>query len=181
MVKFSQIAMPSFIIFIMVFSVLGFMWGGSMDESTTITTDEYNLIEYNNKWILEKEGIPYSFDYHPSELTDIQVDSFNINNPKYYIIFNPEEKDANLDYSFEKLYYTLNQFGVQVFLACSEEENCELDIPIKDCSEHSFYFKKAEETNVYLDENCIVIEGDNQGLSKAVDKLNYLFLGVING
>ena len=180
MVKFSKIAMPSFIIAIMVFSVLGFMWGGN-EESSTITTDEYGLIEINNKWILEKDGIQYGFDYHPSELKDIQVDSFNINNQKYYFIFNQEEKDNNLDYSLGKLYYSLNQLGVQVFLACSEEESCELDIPIKDCSEPSFYFKKAEETKVYLDENCIMVEGDNQGLSMAVDKLNYLFLGVLNG
>ena len=41
--------------------------------------------------------------------------------------------------------------------------------------------KKSEETKVYLDENCIMIEGNVQGLSMAVDKLNYLFLGVING
>ena len=165
----------------MVFSVIGFMWGGSLEEDNTNQKDEYGLTKINDKWILEKEGTQYVFDYHPSELTEIPVEPFTIDSPKYYLIFDPEDKDNNMDYSLGKLYYTLNQFNLQVFLACSKEEGCELDIPIKDCSEKSFYFKKAEKINVYLGDNCIVIEGDNQGLSKTVDKLGYLFLGVING
>ena len=165
----------------MVFSVIGFMWGGNNEESTPYMGDEYGLIKTNNKWVLEKEGIQYVFDHHPNELKEIPVEYFNINNPKYYFIFDPEDKDANLDYSMGKLYYALKQLNLQIFLACSKEENCDLNIPIKNCSEPSFYFKKSEETKVYLDENCIMIEGNVQGLSMAVDKLNYLFLGVING
>ncbi|MBL7147784.1 MAG: hypothetical protein ISS82_03090 [Nanoarchaeota archaeon] len=181
MVKFSNLIIPLFIIAIMVFSVIGFMWGGNNEESTPYTGDEYGLIKTNNKWVLEKEGKQYVFDHHPNELKEILVEPFTINNPKYYLIFDPEDKDNNLDYSLGKLYFTLKQFNLQIFLACSKEENCGLDVPIKDCSEHAFYFKKSNETKAYLDKNCIVIEGDNLGLSMAVDKLNYLFLGVING
>ena len=180
MVKCSNLIIPLFIISIMVFSVIGFMWGGNSEEKSPSLLDNYGLTKINNKWILEKDGIQYVFDHHPDELKEIPLEQFNINNPKYYLIFDPEDKDNNLDYSLGKLYYTLKQFNIQIFLACSKEENCGLDIPIKDCSEHSFYFKKSEETKVYLNENCIMVEGDNQGWSMAVDKLNYLFLGVIN-
>lgn len=180
MVKFSNLIIPLFIVFIVVFSVIGFMWGRDSEETSPYVIDEYNLIKIDNKWVLEKEGIQYVFDHHPNELKEIPVESFSINNPKYYLIFDPEDKDNNLDYSLSKLYYTLKQFNLQVFLACSKEESCELDIPVKDCTENAFYFKKSEETKIYLNENCIIIEGDNLGLSMAVDKLNYLFLGVIN-
>ena len=181
MIKFSKLLLPLFIISIMVFSVIGFMWGGNLEENNTNQKDEYGLVKINNKWVLEQEGVQYTFDYHPNELTDIPIESFTLTSPKYYFIFDPEDKDNNLDYSISKLYFVLNQFNLQIFLACSKEENCNLDIPVKSCSDYSFYFKKGSEMKVYLIENCIIIEGDNQGLSKAVDKINYLLLGIMNG
>ena len=67
------------------------------------------------------------------------IEDFNLESNKYYIIFNPNEKDLNLEYPIQKLYLVLNSLGVNVQLACSVEEGCE-NIPIKDCNDYSFYF-----------------------------------------
>ena len=39
-------------------------------------------------------------------------------------------------------------------------------------------FKKSEDTKVYKENKCVVVEGDNQGISKAVDKINLKLLNI---
>ena len=168
-----------FIIGIMVFSILGFMLGRSEEPiQNTLNYNGFEFTESNEKYFLDKDGKQFYFDYFPDELQNIMVPSFTITSPKYYFIFNPSEKDINMDYPVQKLQYSLNQFGIKSVPACDREEDCP-NIPIKDCTEYSFYFKKSDKNLISLDENCIVLEGNNQFLSQAVDSINYRLLGVL--
>jgi len=176
-----KVIISIFIIVVMVLSVLGFMLGNNEDSTITNNGLNYNNFKFariNEKYILDKNGKQYYFDYFPDELQNITVPSFTITSPKYYFIFTPGEKDINMEYSMQKLQYSLSQFNIMIVLACDSEENCP-DIPIKDCNDYSFYFKRSENNTISFDENCIILEGDNQFLSQAVDKINYKLLGVL--
>ena len=176
----SKIVLTVFIAFIMITSVVGFIWNYGSDE------ENYNVLEYgdyefkniNGKYILDVNENQYVFDNSPYEINNLNFDDFALSSNKYYFIFNPEEKDLNLEYSIQKLYLVLNSLGVKVQLACSKEEGCDDDVPIKDCNDHAFYFKKTGNAKVYKDNNCVVIEGDNEEISKTVDKINLNLLNI---
>ncbi len=175
-----KIIFTLFIAFIMVTSVIGFIW--SSDSSST----NYEILEYNNhqfkdingKYVLEVNSNEYVFDNSPYELNNFDFEQFNLESDKYYILFNPEEKDLNMEYSMQKLFLVLRSLNVNVQLACSKEEGCDGNLPVKSCNEYSFYLIKDDSTKVYKDDKCVVIQGDNQGISKAVDKINLMLLKV---
>ncbi|MBU2634375.1 MAG: hypothetical protein KJ674_03950 [Nanoarchaeota archaeon] len=168
-----------FIITIMVLSVLGFIFGGGEEPiQNELTYNGFEFVKIQDKFMLELEGKQFYFDYFPDELQEVIVPPFTITSPKYYFIFTPDEKDANIEYSMAKLQTSLNNFNVKIVLACDSEENCP-DIPIKDCTEYAFYFQKSDTNSISLDENCIILEGENQFLSQAVDSINYRLIGVL--
>lgn len=175
-----KIIITLFIAFIMITSVIGFIW--SSDSSG----DNFEVLEYNNqqfkiangKYLLDINGNEYVFDNSPYELNDFDFEQFNLESDKYYILFNPEEKDLNTEYSMQKLYLVLRSLNVNVQLACSKEEGCDNNLPVKNCDEYSFYLNNGDSTKVYKDNKCVVIQGNNQGISKAVDKINLMLLKV---
>lgn len=177
--KNKKVVISIFIITVMVLSVIGFMLGNNEEQNTnTLKYNDFEFTKINDKFVLEKDNKQFYFDYFPDELQNITIPSFTIVSPKYYFIFTPGEKDINMEYSMQKLQYSLSQFNIMTVLACDFEENCP-DIPIKNCTDYSFYFKKSENNTIFFDENCIILEGDNQFLSQAVDKINYKLLGVL--
>ena len=78
----------------------------------------------------------------------------------------------------QKLYLVLRSLNVNVQLACSKEEGCDNNLPVKSCEEYSFYMNKGDNIKVHKDNKCVVIQGDNQGISRAVDKINLMLLKV---
>ena len=176
----SKIILTIFIAFIMVTSVIGFIW------SSGSTEDNFEILEYNNhefknvngKYLLDINSNEYIFDNSPYDLGDINLDNFNLESNKYYILFDPSDKDLNMEYSIQKLYLVLSSLGINVQLACSKEEGCDNNLPIKTCEDYSFYFKKSTNTKIYKDNLCLVIEGNNEGMSKAIDKINLRLLNI---
>jgi hypothetical protein len=176
----SKIILTLFIAFIMITSVIGFIWSSSPSEDSSNVLD-YNNYEFRNvngRYLLELNNHEYVFDNSPYEVSSVDFEDFNLESDKYYILFNPDEKDLNMEYSIQKLYLVLNSLGINVQLACSIEEGCDESLPIKNCDDHSFYFKKMSGAKVYKNNNCIVIEGDNDGISKAVDKIDMDLLNI---
>src|SRR3989344_4698732 len=176
-----KIIITLFIAFIMITSVIGFIW--SSDSSST---DNFEVLEYNNhqfksvngKYLLEINNNEYVFDNSPYDLNNFDFEQFNLESDKYYISFNPEEKDLNMEYSIQKLYLVLRSLNVNVQLACFKEEGCDNNLPVKNCEDYSFYLNDGDSTKVYKDNKCVVVQGNNQGISKAVDKINLMLLKV---
>ncbi len=172
--KKAQIFFVVFVILIMTMSIIEF----TLIKDDPLGNDyiEYKNFKFypaqNNQYIVTINNVQFIFNYLPNELNDISLPDFSLNNEKYYLLVNYSEKDNNLDYSLSKLGYTLNLINIKPVLACLNQENCKEDIPIKDCNTDSFYFKKSTINKVYLKDKCIVIEGDNLGISKSVDKIN---------
>ena len=175
----SKIILTLFIAFIMITSVIGFIWSSGSGEET-YEVIEYNGYEFKNingRYLVEVNSNEYVFDNSPYDLEDLDAD-FSLESDKYYLLFNPSERDNNIDYFMQKLYLTLSYQGINVQLACDREEGCDPSLPIKSCDDYSFYLKKSENTKIYKENNCVVLEGDNVGLNMAVDKVNLVMLNV---
>lgn len=174
----TKVLLAIFIAIIMVSSILGIISYSSDDVK--VNTLDYNGKSFdliNGKFFLDIDGKNYVFDNSPYDLEDLNAD-FNLESDKYYLLFNPLEKDNNMEYFMQKLYLTLSLQGINVQLACDREEDCDYSLPIKNCDDYSFYFKRSENTKIYKENNCIVLEGDNVGLNRAVDKVNLRILNI---
>lgn len=181
--KKSNLILVIFIVFIMVSSVIGFIYTPNDDNSLNQNSIDYKGFNFelttDNRYLLNINGNNLIFDNNPNDLQSISLPNLQITQDKMYLIFNPEEKDNNLDYSISKLYYTLQIKGIRGVLSCSKEENCSNNLPIKDCNSESFYFKKSNMTNIYKQDKCIVLEGDNLEINKYVDKINLELIGAL--
>ena len=181
--KKSNLFLVIFIIFIMVTSAIGFIYSPSDNNALNQNTIEYKGFKFalttDNRYATEINGNQVIFDNAPSTLENIKLPDFQITQDKVYLIFVPEERDNNLDYSISKLYFTMQVKGIRAVLACSKEENCPSELPVKDCNSEAVYFKKSNLTNIYKDSNCIILEGDNININKYVDKIDLALIGVV--
>ena len=118
--------MAIFISILMVSSILGIItYSGSDSNSQSLDYYGTSFEVINGKYYLEFEGKNYLFDNSPYDLENVQAGDFALNSNKYYILFNPDERDNNMEYFIQKLYLTLNSRGYEVQLACDREENCD--------------------------------------------------------
>lgn len=177
-----QLFFVIFIIIVMISSVIGFVYTRPSNTNQNTNSFNYNGANFNPQqnggYSVNVNGNNFIFDYLPNELNNIELPDFNLEANKYYLIFNATEYDNNLAYSLNKLGYTLKLLGIMVNTACINEQNCDSNLPIKDCSNYAFYLKKSNVNKVYLQDKCIILEGDNLGLSKLVDRINLKLVGI---
>ena len=177
--KKTQVFVAIFILLIMIFSAIGFVYTNPDTNQNSLDYKGFKFVlNQNNQYQIDMNGNSFIFDYNPNDLSNIDIPEFNLEGDKYYILVNYSDVDNNLEYSLGKLGYTLNLLGVRPVLACDNEQNCQENLPVKDCNSNSFYFKKSNLNKVYLDNKCIVIEGDTTGISKSVDKINLKLINV---
>ena len=181
--KKSKLLLVVFIIFIMITSVIGYFSYNNQNQANNINIIDYNGFKFQTtqegRWITSKNNINFIFDKLPSELENINLPNFQITQDKVYVLYNASNFNPGNDYSVGKLYYTLQNLGIRAVFACINEENCPTQYPIKDCSNEAFYFKLENTTKVYKDNKCLVIQGNNIGMSSIVDKINLRLLGII--
>ena len=167
--KRAKLLMAIFIIAIMISSVIGFV---SLDKNNNPKNYEYKGYKFNldanGRYIYNN----FIFDYPPSDLQDIKLPDFTLEKERYYLLINYSEKDENIDYGLNKLGYNLNLAGIRSVIACINELNCPQELPAKDCNEDAFYFIKSSINQVYLQDKCVIIEGDLTGINKFVDKID---------
>ncbi len=180
--KKSQLFLAIFIILIIISSVLGFV-SNSNNTPNTNNDINYNGAKFTQdtqgKYQVNVNNNVFIFDYLPNDLSDIELPDFTLNQNKYYLIFNTTEKDDSITYDLNSLGYTLNLLGIKPILACVDEQDCDVNLPIKDCSNDAFYIKKSNINKVYLQDKCVIIEGDNTGLIKSINKINLKLIGII--
>lgn len=174
--------MALFIIFLMISSAAGFIFGGFSQEDTGS-----NLEYKGQKFLLSQDGrffttindVQFVFDYSPSDLETVDVPPLDLfNSQKYYIFFEPSYKDEVIDYNMQKLGYFLQATNKIVYTACAQEEGCPEDLPIKNCQDYSFYFKQANQSRAYIQDNCYIIEGKGEEITKITDKVDLKLLGL---
>lgn len=166
------------IAFVMVSSALA-LWKGE-DPNTNYKYGAYEFIKTERGWTTLFDGNYINFDYGPKELENLTISINPVVGNKVYLAYNPLDKDTNMNYVLQKLYETMVLLKIRPILACYQEKNCP-DIPIINCKGEDTVFKiiKSNETNIYKEDSCLVIEGNISELNRVANKLSLILLGII--
>ena len=156
----------------------------------------YSFVRFDELWytqMMSQKGTRLyniQFRYGPKDAESIKIEgSLNtelLNNAtEYYVTFNPAGKDfshvtlAVADFN----QHMTNIFFKKPIAACDKNEtNACKDRPIITCENTDkmvLYIKEANNTRVYYDGNCIVVEGLGFELVKGVDRILYDFYGIM--
>lgn len=163
-----KIVAGSVLIFLMVFSTAGFALngiGGSNDESEYVE----NVYFDGTYWVYQFGEQQFYFNNKLEDTSKVSVSmSAKLTDFSQQILYIDSE---NVE-AFSGIINNLGRYSSRIQEACYEE--CERDVPEKDCSENLIIFKEAEERKVYQEDNCIFIGGD----LLSVDAFLYRILGL---
>lgn len=174
-----------FISFIMISSVIGFLYGGETDQF------KYKGLKFRrtqNQWSAIINDRQLVFDYFPTE-----VEQINLSEDIITALLNKPEIDTTSDtddlFSEEialaqyNMAITLN--NLNVYIRRGFTTNSTFGLPIITCKNATFavpvvYLKRSNQTAITLENNCIIAEAENNiDILRAKDRLLYSMLGII--
>ena len=165
---------------IMLFGTLGYAFGGRDEENNNKI--EYKGIEFvqdnSGYWSFIFQNYQFTTKYNPQETEDIDfftTTSINnyINQPLYFI--------SNFNEPNFEISRNLNQFVLRMQNACLDEEDCEADMPVKNCSEDNIIIiqePEDSENKIYEQEKCVFIVADFENQTKYTDVFLFKILGI---
>ncbi len=182
--KTTQALLVIFISFIMVTSVIGFIWSGSQN----IRYGKFSFEQIGNGYATTIQGKEILFNYLPQEVEKIQIDPEIINrlantpqiDSTSYVNDTNKEAIALAQYDLTQIMEpTLNIYLRQGFTT-----NSSYNLPVIDCDVSTripiLYFKTSNQTKVSSEESCIIIESEDAvDVLRVKDRLLYSLLGVI--
>ncbi|UZE93862.1 MAG: hypothetical protein IB618_03820 [Candidatus Pacearchaeota archaeon] len=194
--KRSQLIIGLFIVFLMVFSVVGyaFLSGTKPEQQGQETYNSYVFIDTPEGWktqiSIESKSYTITTAFLPQELENITIQGTPLLNAfkgktVYIIANNLSERQAAIS-----LYSNLNKIVFRMQLACSEEESetefcLENELPIKSCDDATLEITIVEiketenEPIVNYKNNCLIIEGKGTDLVRATEKSVFIIFGIM--
>lgn len=170
----SKIFLSIFITFIMVSSIVGFMFKGS-DQS--VKYEGYKFTQVNNNWVANINKQKVFVSERPDLLENISVPNLKLNYlnsmSKIYLSMNPKDKLDSSLYLFSL--NVLSNLRSPLTRACIDDsEECK-EIPLKSCDDATanifvIMIERGEENNLYKD-NCLSIKGNSEYILRYLDKL----------
>ena len=156
--------------------------------------ETYNGFDFyfiDNLWVtrVTRDNTEYTIPvrYAPSQVVNVSVDGklsqFQL--MEGYMAFDPN--DDNYSYialGFTELGNNLNKvFNAKWRPACmAEHEHCE-GIPIVTCdstNESVIIIRSSEESKItYVDDHCVILEGNELGILRSFDKFLFMLYGII--
>lgn len=163
---------------ILVFSTAGFALfsqdSDSEKSAQKVTFNGFSFQKQDNYWITTISQQNHIFFYLPTELNNISINITNdlltyVNKPLY--IVNENAARNQIDFNLLTTNYVLRTPN-----ACTNEENCTGDFPIKNCAtDNVIIYKESNITKIYQEDNCIYITGEPV---KGTDKFLQKILGI---
>lgn len=166
---------------LMVTSIFGYI-GRDSEETSSTEYNGYQFFESEKGWIVRIGETGYVLDHFPTELEDIEAEAIDISSEKVYVVFDDQEVSPSQDYASQKIRSFLGSFGVRTVYACLDEDNCFDDTwPLVECDGEFpiIQINKDNRTIIFIKDNCIVLQGSDEDLSKVADRLIYYWLGVM--
>ncbi len=180
--RINQFLVGIVLIALLLFSTLGYALGGRNEE------EKLKKIEYNNIDFIQENSEYWRFNidngnfltkYNPQETEDITfLSDFDLNNylnKPLYLVGGSQEPNS-------EIYRNLNVFVLRIQEACISKQNCNGELPVKDCSiDNIIVINEVEEDgleNIYQQENCVFITASLGNQTKYADKFLFEILGV---
>ncbi|MEK6897845.1 MAG: hypothetical protein AABX28_00640 [Nanoarchaeota archaeon] len=173
----NQIFLGMILVFIMLFSVLGYSFQGNVGENAESTDKiNYNGFEFTKQgdfWLLNKNEINFIFKNNPKEVSAIYFSGklIDYENKMLYVYSESAEAESEIRAN-------MFQFVAGIENACPENSNCSGNLPVKKCDENFIIIKESEEERITRDMNCIFLEGSGEELIKVADEFLFNILDV---
>ncbi len=175
----------AFIAFIMISSVIGFLYSGQTDQ---FKYKDIKFIRTQNGWSAVINDRRVIFDYFPAD-----VEQINLSSDIITALVNKPEIDTvsmlNDTFSEEIALAQYNMAlalnNINIYMRAGFTTNNTFDMPIITCEDATpvvpiIYFKQSNQTKVSLEENCIIVEARNNiDILRIKDRLLYSMLGII--
>lgn len=175
--KKRKILLPLLICFIMVTSILGYM---SSTNSEKIKYKGYTFNKIDNGWLTYIGNKKIILINNPNKLEDYEIKykntKINLNElnsaQKIYLSINPED-----GLFLGNLQNNIFPFLIpRLVISCYEDNEDCTNLPLKDCKDANkeikvFLIKKEQDSKFYYKDNCLVIQGNQQEITKMIDKL----------
>jgi len=174
--KKNQFIIGGILIIIMVGSTFGIIVNsfGDNQKASKIEYNGYEFVERNDFWITKMGNYQFMFRYNPTQVEKIDAQVRYVNSYYGVPVYISSE-----DYVSEvEIYRNLANIVQRFQGACLTEEDCPENWPIKDCSNNFIIIKKANESRIYQDENCVFIEGKEENLTQMTDEFLFLILDI---
>ena len=181
--RFNQFLVGLVLIGLMVLSIIGYSLSGrdsGESDEEIVVYNGYKFIDRSGIWHLRIQNSDFFFRYNPTEVQSIAseingLDSY-ANKPVYITLGNTE--------AHSEIYNNLNQFVLRMQTAClddanlSIDESCEEDLVKKDCNNNFIIIQESNITNIIQNNNCVVLQGPAEDLTKVADEFLFKILGI---
>jgi len=182
----AKILLPLFVVFILVTSMFGYMFGSSK------TRVDYNNHKFyqteTGNYILNSENIRIEFNNFPENLEWINATSgisTIFSTPMIYTTSNPESSQKN---TIAEISFNLGQLleeTNQIYILNSFTSEGDHTLPIVTCANATFSvpvieIKKSNSTEIIKEGTCVILKARNrQEMFMAYERLVYIILGVM--
>lgn len=172
----NQIIVSVVLVFLMLFSVLGYAFRGEVNESENqkIEYNGFEFIKVDDFWRLEMQDYKFIFKYNPLEIEKINSDLKTLENYKGKPLYYFSENNAAIG----EIYVNLKPIVQRFQPACLKEEKCEEDVPVKNCENNFIIIKESGVNVIRQEENCVFIEGNLENLTQISDAFLFKIIGV---
>ncbi|MDP2628500.1 MAG: hypothetical protein Q8P15_01225 [Nanoarchaeota archaeon] len=163
---------------VMIFSVLGYAFGGN--TSSTFEKMNYNgfvFVKQNDFWVLQKDNFQLIFRYNPLQTGQIDFVGDSINNYLGKPLYISSEYEEPISEIYTNL-FSQNKIVQRIQYACLEGERCEEGLPIKTCEDNFIIINEGQIRKITKEKNCVFIEGNINDLTKLSDGFLFKVFGV---
>lgn len=182
-------AIVLFIALIMISSVFGVIFFGFSPAETKLKYNDLTFTQKNNYWTVNINKKLAFFNYFPTEVENIKINSEIINNIKntLEVDFTSDfNSTSNEDIAFAQ-YQLANMLNTHfnIYLREGFTSENEHNFPVILCKDATktvpiFYFKESNQTNIYVEEDCVIMEfKDGKDVIKIKDRILYGLFNII--
>ena len=173
--RIKQFAVSGVLVFIMLFSVLGYgFYDGEGDSNKNFNYNGFEFVNQNGLWILDIGGTKFGFKNNPNEVPRINslINSVKDYSGKPLYVYS-ENKMAEYE-----VYNNLRQVALRMQPACLNEEKCEKNIPVKTCEDNFIIIQESENLEILQNKSCVFIKGPQENLTQITDEFLFKVIGV---
>ncbi len=177
-----------FIVVIMSMSILGFLIGSGGDSQQKLKYNGINFIRSGDNWIVSVSNTQLIFDYFPEEVEYIIISSELVDRiGTLQVDLTYDINDSFKDAIALSIYSLQQNIGAvsNAYLRQGLTTDNEFNLPVITCDDATefvpvMYFKQSNETKVYLENDCIIIEADSEiDFLRVKDRLLYGYFDII--
>lgn len=175
----NQLIVGLVLVGVMIISTLGFAFQGNPSgaEETNkqgIDFNGFQFVEYNNFWVTERGSFQFIFRYNPDEVIKIESEINNLDSYYNEVLYIFSEDSV----AEGEIANNLGQVVKRMQKACFGEENCEEDLPVKNCEDNFIIIIEKNTSDIVQQERCVYIYGPKEDLVKTTDEFLFKIIGI---